>query len=200
VRALVRVAARLDPDVAARRTLARGLALIGIGTVLASWSPWRVPPSYGTTLVADSTSAFAFVRGALRPGDAVATTEPQPPTSLLEVGRADYDVSIPLLSDFVYRRDGRLVDRNASAEAVTSLEDLADAIARHDRLWVVVNRLKLRWSRGREIAWGYPAARLEVFLRENLDLRYRSFGYDVFLWDATAGKFRTFGQHGPPPI
>jgi hypothetical protein len=182
-----------------REWLAPGLGAILVGAVLLSWSPWKLAGSYDTRIDSDSTSSLAYVRGHLREGDLVASTEPQPPASVIEVGRADYDIDIPLLNDYVYRKDGKLIDRNAGAEVISTLEQLEDVIARHDRLWVVVNRAKLAFrSRGEDVLWGYPGGRFEAFLRENFALKYQSFESVVFLWDAQLGRYRSFRKHGPP--
>jgi len=182
-----------------RQWLEPALGMTLIAAVVASWSPWKTATSYETTIVSDLTSALSYVRGELREGDAVAATEPQPPAGLLEVGKVDYDVSVPLLQDFVYRKNGKLVDRNASAQVISTLEQLEDALARNDRLWMVVNRMKFR-SGGQAILWGYPAARIEAFLRENFELKHESFQYAVYLWDAHSGKYRSFREHGTAPL
>jgi 4-amino-4-deoxy-L-arabinose transferase-like glycosyltransferase len=189
--------ARGDPAV--RWCFVPALGAMALLAVLASWSPWKTWTSYGAKIVGDSTSAFAYVRSSLRPGDAVAATEPQPPASLLEVGRSDYDLTVPLLHDFVYRKDGRLIDRNAGAEVIATLEQLESAIAAHDRLWIIVNRTKMR-SRGQDVLWDLPAGRVEAFLRENCELKHESFMYAVFLWDAQVGRYRSFRQHGTPSM
>src|SRR5262249_29496700 len=150
----------------------------------------RIPGSYGATLLGDSASAFAFVRSHLREGDKVAATEPHPHAGLIEIGKIDYDLAVPLLHDFVYRKDGRLVDRNGSAEVVPTLEQLEGVLSRTDRLWVLVNREKFR-SRGQNIRWEYPAARVELFLRENFEIQFQSYLWTVFLWDVHAGKFHS---------
>jgi 4-amino-4-deoxy-L-arabinose transferase-like glycosyltransferase len=200
IRALVRaLTVSGDGDSIARQWLVLGLGTLLVVAVVASWSPWKTFGSYDTAIVSDSTSALSYVRRELREGDAVAATEPQPPAGILEVGRMDYDVSVPLLDDFVYRKNGRLVDRNTGAQVISTLEQLEDAITRHDRLWMVVDRMRFR-SRGQDILWGYPAARIEAFLRENFELKHESFQYAVFLWDAHSGKYHSFREHGTPAL
>jgi 4-amino-4-deoxy-L-arabinose transferase-like glycosyltransferase len=186
-------------DGIAREWFAPVIAVMLLGAVVASWSPWKLAAAYDRNVLANLTAAFNYVRGELRPGDAVAATEPQPPASLIEIGKVDYDLSVPLLQDFVFRKDGKLIDRNAGAEVIATLEQLEEAIARHDRLWVVINRWKFR-SQGQEIMWPYPAARIESFLRENFELKHESFQYAVYLWDSHIGRFRSFRGHGVPPI
>jgi 4-amino-4-deoxy-L-arabinose transferase-like glycosyltransferase len=200
IRTLLRAARSQDrPGSVAREWFVPAMGATLVFAAVISWSPWKLAAAYGTNIVADLTSAFSYVHGELRPGDAVAATEPQPPASLLEIGAADYDLSAPLLQDFVFRKDGKLIDRNAGAEVIATLDQLEEAIARHDRLWVIVNRWKFR-SQGQGIMWPYPAARIESFLRENLELKLESFQYAVFLWDAHSGRFRSFRGHGVPPI
>jgi 4-amino-4-deoxy-L-arabinose transferase-like glycosyltransferase len=183
----------------AHEWFAPAIAVLLLLGVIASWSPWKHAAAYDRTVVADLSSALHYVSGELRPGDAVAATEPQPPATLLEVGKVDYDLSVPLLQDFVFRKNGVLIDRNAGAEVIATLEQLEEAIARHNRLWIIINRWKFR-SQGQEIMWPYPAARIESFLRENFELKQESFQYAVYLWDSHVGRFRSFRGHGVPPI
>jgi hypothetical protein len=200
LRALLRAAASLaKQEPLLGHWLVPGLGALLLGAVVLSWSPWRMASSYDIRVASDMTGACAYVRSQLREGDLVAANEPQPPAAMLEVGKADYDISVPLLHDFVYRKNGRLIDRNASAESISTVEQFQDIIARHDRIWVVLNRLKYR-SHGQDIMWQYPAARLEAFLRENLELKYQTYQYVVFLWDAHVGRFRSFRHDGVPPF
>ena len=91
--------------------LAPAMGAVVLLTVLASWSPWRMAGSWGAAVVGDSTSAFSYVRTHLRPGDAVAVTEPHPPGALVEIGQVDYDLQLYLSVDeyVADRRDGKLV-------------------------------------------------------------------------------------------
>ncbi|QEH34217.1 Dolichyl-phosphate-mannose-protein mannosyltransferase [Aquisphaera giovannonii] len=175
----------------------------GVAAVLASpifvafllaWSPWRIVDSYDCKILNDSTGAFRFVRGQLRPGDAIAANEPHPHAAYLEAGRVDYDLTVPLLQDFVMLSKGRLIDRNGGAEVIASLDDLIEACRRHDRLWVVVNREKFR-TRGKNIRWEYPAARIELFLRKNCQIAFRSYLWTVYVWDASRGQYENFREH-----
>ncbi|MBL4771965.1 MAG: glycosyltransferase family 39 protein, partial [Planctomycetes bacterium] len=59
------------------------LLLVG---VMASWAPWRIPGSYSSKLLGDGTGAFRFIASHLRPGDAVAATEPHAHAALIETG------------------------------------------------------------------------------------------------------------------
>jgi hypothetical protein len=190
-------AGRGDPIV--QQWFAPAIGALLMAAVFASWSPWKTLGSYDAKIIADSTSGLSYVRSELRQGDAVAATEPNAPASLIEVGRIDYDLSVPLMHDFVYRKNGKLIDRNGGAEVISTLEQLQDAITTHDRLWVIANRLKMR-SRGQDVVWELPAARIEAFLRENFELKHQSFQSAVFLWDAHAGRYRSFRQHGTPPL
>lgn len=160
---------------------------------VASWSPWRIPSSYDESILGDSTRALAFVAENLRPGDRVAITEPHPHAALIETGRSDYDLSIPILYDFVLRRNGKLIDRNAGAQSIGKLGELQRAFAQHERIWIVVNREKMR-SRGKNLRWEYPGARVELFLRTNSLLVFRSYLWSVYLWDSNAGKYSSFRE------
>jgi hypothetical protein len=62
-------------------------------------------------------------------------------------------------------------------------------------MWVVVNREDMLRSPGRDIRWRFPGARTDLFLRTNLDLTYRSYLWDVFLWDRAAGRWHAFRRN-----
>ncbi|MEM6886404.1 MAG: hypothetical protein AAF571_15390, partial [Verrucomicrobiota bacterium] len=156
-----------------------------------SWSPWRIWASHDTKILGDATGAFQYISSNLRPGDKVAATEPHPHGMLIETGQSDYDIAFPLLYDFTYLKNGRLVDRNANARVISTLDQLQSVMQKHDRLWVAINREKFR-SRGKNIRWEYPGARVEKFLRSNFTVKYSSYLWTVFLWDADAGKYKTF--------
>ncbi len=160
---------------------------------LLAWAPWRVVASYDCKILNDSTGAFRFVRGQLRPGDAIAANEPHPHAAHLEAGHVNYDLTVPLLQDFVMLEKGRLIDRNGGGEVISSLDDLVNACRKHDRLWVVVNREKFR-TRGKNLRWEYPAARMELFLRKNFQIAHRDYLWTVFLWDRSRGQFQLFRE------
>jgi hypothetical protein len=197
VRGVGAVAESWSALVEGTKRLSTALAVVLFAVVLLGWSPWRIHGSYGARLLGDPSSSFAFVRANLRPGDAVAVTEPHPPQGLMDLGRIDYDLSVPLLQDFVQRKDGRLFDRNGGAEVIGTLEQLQDVLAHRERLWVLVSRERLQ-SRGRGIRWDHPGARFEVFLRENLEVKYQTYLWTVFLWDASAGQLRPYRRHAEP--
>lgn len=182
-----------DDCEATERALGPVLAAPIFAAFLLAWSPWRIADSYDCKILNDSTGAFRFVRGQLRPGDAIAANEPHPHAAYLEAGHVEYDLTVPLLQDFVMLRKGRLIDRNGGAEVISSLDDLMDACRRHERLWVVVNREKFR-TRGKNLRWEYPAARIELFLRRNFQVAHRDYLWTVFLWDRSRGAFRTFRE------
>lgn len=156
-----------------------------------SFSPWRIVGSYDAKILGDSTGALQFVKQRLVITDKIAITEPHPHAAKLELGRVDYDLAVPLLYDFVYKKDSKLIDRNGSAEVIAGVEDLQKAVESNDRLWVLVNREKFR-SRGKNIRWEYPGARVELFLRENFEIKYESYLWTVFLWDVSLGKYKSF--------
>ena len=179
---------------AARPLLRHGLAAAFVAAVLLTWSPWRLWDSGATQMQTDSTGALAYVRRQARPGDAIMVSAPHTQSALLEIGRIDYDLAIPLLHDFFFRKDGRLIDRNAGAEAICNLDMLQQKCADHERLWVLVNREDILRSPGQDIRWRYPGGRTDLFLRTNLDLSFRTYLWDVFLWDRAAGRFCNFRQ------
>ena len=177
--------------IAETRGVAPLIAIPLIAGLLLVWSPWRVLGSYDCKLLGDSTGAFRFVGANRRPGDVVVATEPHPHTAILEAGRVDYDLTVPMLYDFLVLQNGRLVDRNGGAEAIGSLDELMAACRRHERMWIVVNREKLR-SRSKNLRWEYPAARVELFLRKNCQIAHRSYLWTVFLWDHSRGTYTPF--------
>ncbi len=160
---------------------------------LLAWSPWRIVDSYECKILNDSTGAFRYVRGQLRHGDAIAANEPHPHAAHLEAGHVNYDLTVPLLQDFVMLVDGRLIDRNGGGEVISSLDELLAACKKHERLWIVVNREKFR-TRGKNLRWEYPAARIELFLRKNCEIKHRTYLWTVFLWDKSRGQFRQFRE------
>ena len=158
---------------------------------LLSYSPWRIANSYDSKILNDSTGAFRYVRANLRPGDAIAANEPHPHAAYLEAGRVTYDLTIPMLQDFVMLRKGRMIDRNGGGEVIGSINDLMEACRRHDRLWVVVNREKFR-NRGKNLRFEYPGARLETYLRANFQVAHQTYMWTVFLWDKSRGQYTNF--------
>lgn len=170
------------------------LTLGWVVVIICSWSPWRILTSYDTALQADPTRALSFVAKNLRAGDKVAISELYPQAALLETGRSDYDIADPVLYDFAFRKKGKLIDRNAGAEVVGNLAELQQAFAKTDRVWVVFDRDQMH-SRQKDILWMYPAGRLQLFLRSNARLVFRSYLWSVYLWDRNAGQYSTFHEN-----
>ena len=48
------------------------------------------------TSLPDSTGACRYVASQIRPGDKTMVTEPHPHAAFLEIGHADYDLSVPV--------------------------------------------------------------------------------------------------------
>ncbi len=196
VEGIRRVSYRLASWVAGPCYYRPGMFVAGLGglfflTVLMSWSPWRIVGTYTLKILPDSTGACQYVAQNLRSGDRVMITGPHPHAAYLEIGRADYDLSVPILLDFVMLRDGKLIDRNAGAEAVGSLAKLQKVLTKHDRVWILINKEKFR-TRGKNMRWEYPAARIENYLRKNAELKHRTPFWYIYLWDAHVGRFRPF--------
>jgi len=168
------------------------LVAMSVVTVLITWSPWKIPGSYSMKILPDVDGALAFVRHNILPRDALAVAAPHTTAALVEVGRVDYDVELPLLYDFVYRKNGRLLDRNAGAEVISRLDEFQDACARHERLWLVLTRGTRFRSPGETITWQEPGARFDLFVRTNLELKYQTYLADVFLWDSSKGRLKDF--------
>ncbi|MFC5051542.1 ArnT family glycosyltransferase [Rubritalea spongiae] len=170
---------------------ASSLRWVILVVVLASMSPWRIPASYNEKILGDPISSLAYVRSQIREKDKVMITEPHPHAALLELGRVDYDLVVPILYDFTYRSEGVLRDRNGGAVVVNRLADLQKIFANEERVWVILNREKFR-SRKKNIRWEYPGAREELYIRQNCALKYRSYLWAVYLWDQSSGEFNTF--------
>jgi hypothetical protein len=174
------------------RSLTRALLACGwLVLAVLSWSPWRIVASYHEAIVGDSTRALRFVAMNLRPADRIAITKAHPPAALLEAGRADYNLAFPVLYDYMWRYKGVLIDRNAGSEVIAKVTALQRAIAKHERIWFLIDREKFR-SGGKDIPWEYPSARAGLFLRENCLLAFRSCLWSVYLWDSNAGKFSNY--------
>lgn len=170
------------------------ISTIVFTAIFISWSPWRIPGSYETKLLGDASGAFQYIRTHMRPDDRVGATEPHPHGILLETGRADYDIAMPLLYDFVYLTDGELHDRNADALVISTVEQLQNEFAKHDRVWIAINREKFR-SRGKNLRWEYPGARAELFLRQQCSIEHQTYLWTVFLWDANRANYKAFRQN-----
>jgi hypothetical protein len=158
-----------------------------------SWSPWRILNSYDASIGADPTRALRFVADNLRPGDRIATSEPHPGAALLDAGKSDYDLSFPILHDFVLRKKGKLVDRGAAAEVIGNMDGLQKAFAHDDRLWIVFSREQMH-ARGQNILWQYPGGRVQLYLRNNSRLVFRSYLWSVYLWDRNASHYSSFRE------
>lgn len=168
--------------------LLRSLAVIAI---FVTWSPWRIPGSYEEKILGDPISGLRYVKAHLREGDKVMITEPHPHAAKMEVGQADYDLSVPILYDFTYSDNGLLRDRNGDAKVVNRVAGLQQAFAQDERIWILINREKFR-SRKRNLRWEYPSAREELYIRENCRLVYRSYLWHVYLWDRNLGHYHAF--------
>lgn len=176
----------------AQNRLASAFTVLLAAVTIISWSPWRTPPSYSEKLLGDPISPLRHVAAHKIPSDKVMITEPHPHAAKMEVGKADYDLVVPLLHDFTYRSaNGVLRDRNADAEVVNNLAKLQDVFARGDRIWILLNREKFR-SRGKNLRWEYPGAREELFIRKNCQLVYRSHLWHLYLWDPAVGRYHPF--------
>ena len=164
---------------------------VAAAVILLSLAPWRTLASYDEKILGDPITALAYVRSQLRDIDRVMITEPHPHAAKIEVGRVDYDLVVPILYDFTYNDQGVLRDRNGNAEVINRMAQLQKVFVTNERVWVIVNREKFR-SRKKNIRWEYPGAREELFLRENCQLKFRSYLWSVFLWDRSAGELKSF--------
>jgi hypothetical protein len=173
--------------------LASGLGLLFFGTFVATMAPWRILGSYGSKLLDDSSGALTYVRRELRGEDVVAVTNPHGHAAMIELGRVDYDVNLPLKYDFVYRKDGRLIARDVASVVISNVDELQNACGRHDRLWVLLNRERFASTGlGKGVRWQLPGARVVSFLQQNFELKCRAYSWDIYLWDRRAGNFQGF--------
>jgi 4-amino-4-deoxy-L-arabinose transferase-like glycosyltransferase len=173
--------------------LRRALGFGWIAIAICSWSPWRIINSYDSGIGADPMRALRFVAANLRSGDRIVTSEPHPAAALLDTGQSDYDLSVPILHDFALRKQGKLVDRSSASEVIGNLDELQQAVAKNDRLWIVCSR-ELMHARGENILWQFPGARVQVYLRNNCRLAFRSYLWSVYLWDRSAGHYSSFRE------
>jgi hypothetical protein len=164
-----------------------------MAVIACSWSPWRTFNSYDASIGGDPTRALRFVAENLRPGDRIAASEPHPGAALLDAGQSDYDLSVPILHDFVLRKEGRLVDRSTASEVIGNLDELQQAFAKNDRLWIVFAHEQMH-ARGEKILWQYPGARVQLYLRNNARLVFRSYLWSVYLWDRNAAHYSSFRE------
>ena len=175
------------------RRLATAISFVLFLACVCSMSPWRIAGSHHAKLLGDSTGALQFVSRHAQQGDQVMVTEPHTHAALIETGRVDFDLSVPLLYDFAVMKNGELIDRNGGAKVIGNLPKLTAALHQHDRVWIAVNREKLR-NRGKNLRWEYPGARVDLFLRENCELVFKTYLWSVFLWDADSGRYSSFRQ------
>ena len=178
-------------SVGAPRRTGPALAALGGLAMLVSWSPWRILASYDETLLGNPITPLRYVKGNQRPGDKVMITEPHPHAAKMELGKADYDLALPILYDFAYWDDGILRDRNGDAKVINRLAQFQEIFATDERVWIVINREKLR-SRTRNLRWEYSGAREEYFLRRNCQLVFRSYLWHVYLWDRNEHRYHAF--------
>jgi len=187
------ISAHLDGYHPKKRTVSL-MHWVALAVVILSFSPWRILESYDKKLLGDPISALNYVKFNLRPEDKVMITEPHPHAAKIELGRVDYDLVVPILYDFTYNdlsTGGALRDRNGNAIVVNRLAQLQQIFTEQDRVWIILNREKFR-SRKKNIRWEYPGAREELFIRQNCDLKFRSYLWGVYLWDKNNGNYSTF--------
>ena len=134
-------------------------------------------------------ASMSYVSQNLRPGDKVMVSELYPQIALEEIRKPDYDLAVPIYFDYVYRRQGKLLDRNGGAEVVGNIDELQRVFAKNDRLWIVYNR-QPDMVRTKKILWQYPAGRVQLFLRENARLMFSSYLWSVYLGQIAGIYFR----------
>lgn len=166
---------------------------LAFAAVLASWSCWRILPSYDESLQGNMIASMSYVTKNIRPGDKLMVSELYPQLALEEVRKPDYDLAVPIYFDYVYRKRGKIVDRNGGAEVIGNIDELQRAFAKNDRIWIVYNRSP-NMVRTKNILWQYPAGRVQLYLRENARLVFSSYLWSVYLWDKGAGVYSSFRE------
>ena len=180
-----------EPDVS-RLSFASQLCLsVLFSAVVVSWSPWRLTDTFQTKLLADCDGALEYIREQMRPGDLVAVTQPNAKAALMQIGKVDYEIHIPMVYDYVLRENGRLIERAAGAGVIFTVEQLQRLCSENHRIWLAVDREKFPFP-GQRIRFDHTGARLELFLRKNTQLAQRTYLWNVYLWDADQGLYHSF--------
>jgi hypothetical protein len=128
--------------------------------------------------------AVAYIQEHRRAGDKVMTVHPQAGAILL--GGVDYFIQGVIHFDEVYMTQHGIVDRWGGGRLVWKLDQFKDVFERNDRVWVVVDGMRLA-SMSPDIA---------DYLMQCCTVECECFGAQVLLWDKTAGRFDTFQDKG----
>jgi hypothetical protein len=122
------------------QTVATGL---GVALIMAQLgqAAWNTAHIQGT---GDYNTAFAYVREQWQPGDRVMTIHPS--AAWLYLARSDYyanQATAAVLSGESEQDENSLVDRFTGGPLIDSVEELNATLARGERLWFVVDHVRL---------------------------------------------------------
>ena len=117
---------------------------IGFVTLLLIFNiePTRVLASYQDAMSRQNPKVFEYIRNHRQPGDVVFANLP----AAAAVGLGGLDYYLPpngmLGFDGVYMNDGRLIDRWAGGEAITSLDRMSQVLEQANRVWIQIDDRK----------------------------------------------------------
>jgi hypothetical protein len=188
--AMIRAAASRFARIAAggaASTAGRWAVLVG-GIVLAGWfisgEFHKLDLSYQQTRFIDHHAALRYVSGNKREGDKVITSHPMAGAILTE--GVDYYAMVLVHFDELYMTRRGAVDRWAGGKLVWKVDQFRHIFQQNERVWVVVDEIKL----------GGMPPELVAFLYQHCSVEYEFFGGQVLLWDRAAGRARSFPDRG----
>jgi hypothetical protein len=165
-------------------TGAAGWAGLVGAIVLAGWvftsEFHKLGTSYEQTRFVDHHAALKYVAAHKRDGDKVITCHPMAGAILTD--GVDYYAMVLVHFDELYTPRRGVVDRWAGGKLVWKLDQFRQVFRQNERVWVVVDEIKLA---------GMPAE-LTAFLYQHCSVEYEFFGGQVLLWDRTAGRAESF--------
>ncbi|WP_019502918.1 ArnT family glycosyltransferase [Pseudanabaena sp. PCC 6802] len=104
--------------------------------------PARVLDSYHDAMSRHNPKVFEYIRDRRQPGDVVFANLPA--AAAINLGGLDYYLPPTGMLGFdgVYLSDGRLIDRWAGGEAVTTIDQMSRILAKANRVWIQVDDRK----------------------------------------------------------
>jgi hypothetical protein len=165
----------------------RWAALVG-AVFLAGWvfsgEFHKMPRSYQETRFLDHHAALQYVAANQRAGDKVVTCHPM--AGAILTGGVDYYAMVLVHFDELYMPRRGVVDRWAGGQLVWKLDQFRQVFQQNERVWVVVDEVKLA---------GMPPE-LVAFLYRQCSVEYEFFGGQVLLWERTSGRSASFPERG----
>jgi hypothetical protein len=104
--------------------------------------PTRVLDSYHDAMSRHNPKVFEYIRDHRQPGDVVFANLPA--AAAINLGGLDYYLPPTGMLGFdgVYLSDGRLIDRWAGGEAITTIDQMSHVLAKANRVWIQVDDRK----------------------------------------------------------